>query len=210
MWECYHKGMSKQKLVAYVVIGAAGLVALYLLTTSPGSPFASKAFQSPIASDNSCTDLPPIEGLHESSIAQLKQLAAYQEVCGSAITKTLVASEESNLDQLRQEAHKYGMTVRTVKELQTDQEVNWLMVSTESAAPTATRERKLQAATDEAALLQKQGKQVGFYLRAGGEQSYFGESEPMFKAFLTKWHDMGIRLGLSDQGEYADLHEHGQ
>lgn len=208
MWECYYKGMSKQKLIAYIGFGFAGLGAMYLLATSPASPGRLEAFGTPTVGDDACTDQRPITGLHKSSIDQLKQLAEYQELCGSAVTKTLVASEEANLDILRTEAKKYGITIRTVKELRSDTATTWLMVSTESAAPTSTRARKLQAATEEAERLQKQGKDVGFYLEAGSDHAYFGDSEPLLKAYLTRWYDMGIRIALGDHGEYADIHDH--
>lgn len=200
--------MSKQKLAAYAVCVLGALTAMYLLATSPASPNKLDAFKSPLAADNACTDEAPIAGLHNSSIAQIKQLAEYQELCGSAVTKTLVAGGDTDPETLREEAKKYGITIRTEHDLRTDAQVTWMVVSTESAAPTDTRQRKLQAATDEAARQQKQGKQVGFYLEAGGDQAYYGDSEPLLKDYLTKWYDMGIRLALSDSGEYAGTHDH--
>lgn len=208
MWECYYRGMRKQKIAAYILCGIAGLGAMYLLATSPSSPFKQNSFTVPFFGDDTCTDQPPIPNLHKSNIDQLKQLGLYQEICGSAVTKTLVANEDTNIEALRHDAEKYGVTVRSVKELRSDPNVTWLHVSTESAAPIATRERKLQAATTEAERLQKQNKQVGFYLEAGGEQAYYGQSEAVFKTYLTKWHDLGIRLAISDKGEYAEVHDH--
>lgn len=200
--------MRKQKIAAYILCGIAGLGAMYLLATSPASPLNKSAFTTPFFGNEPCTDQPPIPNLHKSNIDQLKQLGLYQEICGSAVLKTLVVSDEADAEVLRHDAAKYGITVRTVKELRTDAEVTWMLVSTESAAPIATRERKLQAATTEAESLMQQGKQVGFYLEAGGEQAYYGQSEAVFKTYLTKWHHLGIRLAISDKGEYAEVHDH--
>jgi hypothetical protein len=208
MWEWYYRGMSKQKIAAYILCGIVGLGAMYLLATSPASPLKQNAFTVPFFGNETCTDEPPIPNLHKSNIAQLKQLGLYQEICGSAVTKTLVTTEDADAETLRKEAATYGMTVRTEKELRTDTSVTWMHVSTDSAAPTATRERKLQAATTEAERQQKQGKQIGFYLQAGGEYAYYGDSEPVFKTYLTRWYDMGIRIAISDQGEYAEVHDH--
>lgn len=181
---------------------------MYLLATSPAAPHKLDAFKTPTTGPDSCTDQPVIAGLHTSNIDQLKQLAEYQELCESAITKTLVANEDSDPEPLRAEAAKYGITVRTVKELRSDPDVTWLMVSTDSMAPPDTRARKLEAATKEAERVQKTGKEVGFYLVAGGENSYFGTSEALLKDYLTRWYDMGVRLALSDYGEYAGTHDH--
>lgn len=88
--------MDKRKLVIYAVIIIAGLVlALQLsgrviLLPDLIQSIKTMSFTSAFNPSTGCTNQPPVVGVHAAKNGNLRQLAKYQSLCASGVTKTLM------------------------------------------------------------------------------------------------------------------------